>query len=80
MSPDPDHLQLHPNDGEIAEGIHAYVRAEENWRQGKVNYFLIGVGIIIVFMAFAAHGKVHALEKKLKEKGILEEDWDKDKK
>jgi hypothetical protein len=45
-----------------------------------MNYFLIGVGIVIVFLALAAHGKVDKLEKKLKEKGILEEDWDKDKK
>jgi hypothetical protein len=45
-----------------------------------MNYFLIGVGIVIVFLALAAHAKVDKLEKKLKEKGILEEDWDKDKK
>lgn len=45
-----------------------------------MNYFLIGVGIVIVFLALAAHSKVDKLEKKLKEKGILEEDWEKDKK
>lgn len=45
-----------------------------------MNYFLIGVGIVIVFLALAAHGKVDKLERKLKEKGILEEDWDKNKK
>lgn len=30
----------------------------------------------MVFLALAAHGKVDKLEKKLKEKGILEEGWD----
>ena len=43
------------------------------------HYLLIGIGIVIFFLAFAAHGKVDKLEKKLKEKGILEEDWDKPK-
>lgn len=45
-----------------------------------MNYFLTGLGIVIAILALANHAKVDKLEKKLKEKGILEEDWDKDKK
>lgn len=44
-----------------------------------MNYFLIGLGIVIAILALAAHSKVGKLEKKLKEKGILEEDWDMEK-
>lgn len=46
----------------------------------KMNYFSIGLGIVVAVLAIAAYDKVIKLEKKLKEKGILEEYWEKTRK
>ena len=43
-----------------------------------MNYFLVGVAIICFALALGAQAKVDKLEKKLKERGILEEGWDKE--
>ena len=39
-----------------------------------MHYLIIIIGIVCLFVALAAHGKVDKLERKLKEKGLLEDD------
>ena len=41
-----------------------------------MDYFLIGVGIIGFVLAVSAYVKAEKLEKRLKQKGVLDEDWE----
>ena len=42
-----------------------------------MTYLLFGIAIAVLALGLSAYSKVGKLEQKLKEKGILEDDWEK---
>ena len=65
-----------PDDGwEAASEVN--VRIKKN-KKGKMDYMWIGIAAMGFIFALAALNKVTKLEKKLKESGVLQENWDKE--